>query len=132
MPVTRIDLENGHVLKYIIDDPWEVDDLLKLFPADILYRDKAPFKVHTLINAEKVNRVPSGWLRARIAPGLVHPNSGQFVVVGLHGTAYHLMGVLLKTINYRRLVLFNTESEAITYLQQTIKKETGDYADREA
>ena len=123
MPVIRTDLEVGHVLKYTISDPWEINDLLKLFPDDILYRNKVPFKVHTLIDAEKVMRVPSGWLNARAAPGLVHPNSGQFVVVGLHGSAHRLMEVMLKTIHYNRMILFKTETEAITYLQSVIGKE---------
>jgi hypothetical protein len=123
MPVIRTDLETGHVLKYTITDPWKITDLLTLFPADIAYRDQAQFKVHTLINAAGAYRVPPGWLNTRTAPGLIHPNSGQFVVVGLHPTARRLLDVLVKIIHYDRMRIFETDDAALVYLREVIKNE---------
>jgi hypothetical protein len=53
MPVVQQIEENGHLICYRITDPWQIEQLTGYFPEDNLYRNAAPYKVHTMVDVRK-------------------------------------------------------------------------------
>jgi hypothetical protein len=126
MPVTMEPCENGHVLRFFISEPWTAREMASVYPASRAYHDKAPHKVHSLLIVE-ARQVPPGLLQLRQGPpSLVHPNSGQTVVVGAGAVIRTISEVIFKILRYDRGKFFNTEEEALAYLRQVIDREVGE------
>lgn len=124
MPVTREVRENGSVAYYVLEDPWETNDLVSLYPQDLLYRDSVSHVVHTFMNVSGVRRVPSNIIRARIgAPAFTHPNSGQLVMVGAKSFPKTVAQTIFRVAHFERACFFDTEEEGWNYIRQFISIE---------
>jgi len=124
MPITMQLRENGHVAHYVLTDPWETADLVRLYPQGLAYRKSVPYPVHTLMDISAVQRVPSNILAARRgAPAFVYPNSGEVVMVGAHGFPQKIAEMIFKLAHYERVRFFDTEIEGWNYLRQVLDQE---------
>ncbi len=124
MPVRQEIQENGHLIAYRISDPWQIDDLIKFFPEDRVYRSTARHKVHTLVDVQTMRYVPPGAIRTRFAPALIHPNSGEFVVVGITPRVHQVLRIILRLARFERVQVFQHEEAARSFLRGVIASET--------
>lgn len=123
MPVRQEICENGHVVAYYISDPWQIDDLINFFPEDSAYRTAAGHKVHTLVNVENMHVIPPGAIQTRHAPALIHPNSGEFVVVGITPRAYRVLRIILHLARFEHEKAFQNDEDAWSFLREVIAAE---------
>jgi hypothetical protein len=122
MPVKQELIENGRILQVTFTDPWTVGEMTTLFPQAKEYYDKAPQKIHMLVDMQ--SRYGSqGALRARQAPGLFHRNSGQIAVAGANALARSLGEAVFRVARFNRARFFDSQADALTYLRQVIASE---------
>jgi hypothetical protein len=124
MPVRQEFCENGHVITYYVISPWQIDDLIRFFPDDMAYRTAASHKVHTIVNVQGMRQIPSGAIRTRHAPALIHPNSGQFVVVGITPRAHQVLRIILRLAQFEHARMFQNDEDARSFLREIISAET--------
>lgn len=125
MPIELDILENGHVLRYLMTDPWTIEDYEPILERDIMHRESVNHKVHNLTIA-KLRTVPAGALRARNAPTFNHPTAGHLAMVGAPQLVRSFTEIVLKLAHYERVKFFDTEEEALEHLRGVIRAEEQD------
>jgi hypothetical protein len=116
MPVTAESIENGHILKYTVTDPWTMEDVTAATRLGKQIYDASPHLVHVLVDVSQTRRIPRGFMGIRHVPDLKHPNSGHIAVVGAAGlmrAAAELLGYFVPGGKSR---CFDTEADALAWL----------------
>ena len=125
MPVSMEIRENGHVIYFLVTDPWQVSELAPLYAEENSYRDTVNFKVHTFLNFSQVNHIPTQIMSAkRGAPDPTHPSSGVIILVGAKSFVKIMLEVILRLTHFERVRLFDTEAEGWAFTRQIIAEET--------
>jgi hypothetical protein len=123
MPVTLELVENSHVMLFTFTDPWDVKELIAIYPTSQAYLDNATHKVHTLTDVRNARHVPSGILTARRGPDWSHPSSGHVVIVGAVLLISTFARTVLRLVHFERVHFFETMDEAWIFLRKAIAEE---------
>jgi hypothetical protein len=122
MPVELDILDDGHILRYTIIDPWTYADFERIMALETAHRDSVNHTVHNLAVA-KMRTVPPGVLRARNIPTFNHPTAGHIALVGQSQIVRLFAETVLKLARYDRARFFDTEEDALAFLRDLIGKE---------
>ncbi len=123
MPVTNKLCENGHILYRVVSDPWNVDDLFDADEQMRMHYDHAGHKVHLLVNASNVHRIPPAVYRLGHGMTITHPNGGQVGLVGATSMARRLAETVFRIAHFDRARFFDREEEAWAYLRRVVAEE---------
>src|SRR4051812_38752303 len=93
-----------------VADPVQVQDFTRLFSAHQRYLEKSPFKVHLLLNMQRVKHVPIGLTQLCEAPALLHPNSGYIAIVGATSSLEALAKIIFRISHFTRGMFLPTEA----------------------
>ena len=124
MPVTQELEPNGRILYVTFVDPWNTQEMLKVFAESESYLNAATKPLHLLVDASRLSQVGQGALRAREAPILRHPMGGEIAVFGVNLVGRVLAETVLRLSRFKRAHFFETEAEARAYLSKLIAEET--------
>lgn len=118
-------LENGRIVRVTFSEPLTMADVREAFKKDQLHRDAATNgrKIHALINTQAIRRLPPGVLEGRRSPSLVHPTSGQVVVVGASPFARTISETVFRLVRFERVQFLDSVDEALAYLRSMIAEE---------
>ncbi len=116
MPVTLELRESGRVLYYTFTDPWEVGELIALYPQSLAYLRGASNTICTLADVRRARRIPSGLLNLRFGPDWSHPNGGPIVVVGASSLLRTFANIVFRLSGFERTKFFDSEAEAWAYV----------------
>lgn len=121
MPVKAELREEGQVIYFKITDPWTPEEVFAGFGQtqamrDTIYKEDPQRRVHTLVDLTEIREAPPGALRTRRAPGITHPNRGEYVVAASYPFAREIMITVFKVMRIDGK-LFNTLDEAWAYLR---------------
>jgi hypothetical protein len=122
MPVQLDILENGHVLRYNLSDPWTYEDYEPILERDIAHRESVDHKVHNLTIA-KIRTVPTGALRARSNPAFNHRTAGHLLMIGAPHVVRMFTEAVLKLTHFERIKFFDSEEEGMAFLRHVIESE---------
>jgi hypothetical protein len=115
-------LDDGHIVRYTITDPWRYEDY-KVFEAeDIAHRNSVNHKVHNLTVAN-LRPNTAGIVKTRNSPALTHPNAGHIAIVGTGAQIRFIAEMILKLARFERAQFFDTEEQALEYLRGIIQAE---------
>ncbi len=120
MPATAEIFENGRILKYVVSDPWTMDDIVHITREGKQIYDTSPQRVHLLADLTGTRRVPPGFLSVRNVPDLNHPNSGHIALVGAAGVVRAMVELVARIFPGDKVGYYETEAEALAYLRSLI------------
>ena len=124
MPIAIELREDHHVIYTKITDPVSVDDFDNATLIMTPLYDNALGKVHQLVNAREMRRVPQGIMRIRTnTPILNHRNRGQLVMVGANTFLRSIAEIMFKLVQFDSVKFFSTDDEAWIYLRNVIANE---------
>src|SRR5689334_9776635 len=116
MPVeVRLTDDQTHLV-YEMIDPVNMEQLLKAYDQEKIYRDSVPDTVHSIVDMSQMKRIPPNWLIAKAGPGLTHPRSGEMLFVGVSVGLKMILGTILKIVRYERIRFFDTRKDAEAYM----------------
>ncbi len=114
--------ENGWVIYLLLTDPWTVEEMWPYVEMNRLHREQCMHPVHSFYNLIGNRRLPPNVLRLRHgSPDLVHPRSGQVILIGANPTVGSVIEVIFRLARFNRFKFFSTEEEGWAYLQVLIK-----------
>jgi len=121
MPVMSELREERQVIYFKITEPWTMEEVFAGFAQtqsmrDSIYAQDPQRRVHTLVDLSEITNAPPGVLRSRRAPGITHPNRGEYVVAATYPFAREIMATVFKVMRVDGK-LFNTLDEAWAYLR---------------
>ena len=124
MPITIELREDNHVIYTKISDPVAIADFDHATAVFTPIYDKAPGKIHHVVNTSEMRRVPSGLLRIRMnTPILQHPNRGQLALVGTNSFLRSIGELMFRLTHFETGRFFTTDDEAWAYLRTAIADE---------
>ena len=122
MPVeVRLTDDQTHLV-YEMIDPVNMEQLLKAYEQEKIYRDSVADTVHSIVDMSKMKRIPPNWLIAKAGPGLTHPRSGEMLFVGVSVGLKMILGTILKIVRYERIRFFDTRSDAEAYMAVLVNR----------
>jgi hypothetical protein len=125
LPATVELREDGHVIYFMVTEPWTLDDLIAVNQKAAIWVEYADHTVHLLGNAERIEQMPDGIMSIhRVAP-VSHPNSGYVAIVGASALVKSFTIDVLRLANFSRLKFFDEEDSAWAFLRDTIEQESG-------
>jgi hypothetical protein len=130
MPATAELLEEGHILKYVVSDPWTMDDIYHITREGKQVYDNSPHRVHLIVDVTQTHRVPPSFLSVRNVPDLNHPNSGHIAVIGAAGMVKIMVDLVARFFPGDKVTYFSGEAEALDYLQGVIAEEHSTKSDQ--
>ena len=121
MPVTSELREEGQVIYFKITEPWTMEEVFAGFAEtqsmrNTIYAQDPQRRVHTLVDLVEVKDAPPGVLRTRQAPGITHPNRGEYAVAAKYLFARDIMATVFKVMRVDGKI-FYTLDEAWAYLR---------------
>jgi hypothetical protein len=123
MPVTQELIENGRILLVTFSDPWTAQEMVSLFPETRRFYDAAKRPIHMLIDTRQARAWTPHALRAREAPSLRHPMSGNAAVIGVDTVARAVGEMAFKLARFDRAAFFDTYEEGLAFLKARIADE---------
>ncbi len=123
MPVTLELQENGRVLIYTFVDPWEIGDLIALYPQSQEYLRTAQRKIYTLADVRRAKKIPSGILNLRHGPDWSHPNGGTVAIVGANGLLRTFASIVFRLSGFEHATYYDSVEEAWAYLRSVLSDE---------
>ncbi len=123
MAVTFELQENGSLMYWKIEDPWQLNELVGYYKQAAMILDNAPHMVHSLVDVQHVRQIPAGALSASHVTTWRHPRSGQTAIVGATPLIKAMMETLFQLVRFNRVRFFNDEVEARNYLLRLIEQE---------
>lgn len=123
MPVTLELIEDGHILRLMINQPWDMNDFVATFPQTTAYLDAATHTLHSVVNIEGATRDPRGVLRVRHQPAFKHPRGGYIAFCGAIPLARTLTETAMRLIRFKNYKFFHTEAEGMAFLRELIANE---------
>jgi hypothetical protein len=122
MPVTMEMRENNRITYWVFEDPWTVNELVKISKETRPIFDSATRKFHTLavINAR---HIPAGVLQVRQIGSWSNPMSGELVVVNAPPVAKTIVEVLTRLVRFNRVHFLDTEEQGWQYLGNVLAEE---------
>lgn len=122
MPVEVNLTDDQTHLVYEMIDPVNMEQLLKAYDQEKIYRDSVPDTVHSIVDMSKMKRIPPNWLIAKAGPGLTHPRSGEMLFVGVSVGLKMILGTILKIVRYDRIRFFDTRADAEAYMSVLVNR----------
>jgi hypothetical protein len=117
MPVILSTSEAEHAVVLTITDPWSVPELSNFYPEIEKIMDKAPVKIHTIVDMAHARRPPPGVLSARLdTPVVHHPNSGLLVIIGASAFVRSLSDVVMRLMRFHRVQFVDGREDARIFL----------------
>jgi len=107
MPITQTLEAHGRILRIVLADPWTVEEMLAAFKETEHYLDAAAKPIHLLVDMKSTVRTAPGAIRAREAPVLRHPMSGEIAIFGANLAGRILAEAVLKLARFQRALLSN-------------------------
>ncbi len=126
MPVRNKLSMDGHILYRVITDPWTVEEVLAADEQMRQHYDRAAHQVHLLANISGARHLPPAVYRLGRGMTLVHPNSGQIVLVGATALTRRLSQTIFRIARFDRFTFVETEDNAWIYLYQVLADEAWD------
>src|SRR5579871_211608 len=124
MPVNLEQRENGHVISFIITEPWDIQDLLAPVARYYAYMESAKFTVHTLYDLRALHSFPSGVFNIRkLIRSNMPTHTGYRVIVGVTGLAQTLVKAVFALGRAPNVVFFGSMDEASAFLRRLIADE---------
>ncbi|MCS6871451.1 MAG: hypothetical protein NZ571_08330 [Anaerolineae bacterium] len=124
MPVTQVLEADGRILRLTLADPWSVEEMIAAFKESERYLNAATKPIHLLADLTRTARPPQGVMRAREAPNLRHPMGGEIAIFGVNLTGRIMAETVLRLARFKRAHFFESEAEALAYLNNLIAQET--------
>lgn len=122
MPVT-LEMADKRVMVLTLTAPWNVGELMAVYPEEQKIYDAATDKVFAIVNLTNMGNIPAGALRARVSPQVTHPMSGQVCIVGANAVARTMAETVFKLTRFNRIMFFKTEAEAWAFLRPQLEKD---------
>lgn len=123
MPATADLIENGHVLKYVVTEPWSMEDIYHITRRGKQVYDTSPHRIHLLADVTGIRKVPPGFLSVRHVPDLNHPNSGHIALVGAEGLFKLMAELVARFFPAEKVGYYNSEEEALSHIRSLIDGE---------
>lgn len=124
MPINLELIEDGHILWFQVDEPWNADDIPPAKEKSRRIFQQAQHTVHSLVDLRraKVN-LPLLTAAQQVIGGEPFPNSGQIAIVGVSGMMQLIIRpALMVTGNADTLRFFKTFEEAKAHLRRQISQ----------
>jgi hypothetical protein len=125
MPIDVDFLEGGRIIRVTMTDPLTMREVQEAFVKDLQHRDSADDgrKIHAIIDTLALRRLPPGVLEGRRSPSLIHPTSGQVVVVGASPFVQTISETVFRLVRFERVLFLASADEALRYLNGVIADE---------
>ncbi len=123
MPITPCIVENGHVVKQVVVDPWTVNDLISAGEFERKHLDHASHSVHLLVDLSASRHAPPDVLWVRREPSTKHPRVGYLVFVGAVGWLRVIITISLRVMRFARFRFFETETDALAFLREEVTRQ---------
>ncbi len=125
MPSQTTLIENNHIMRTELIDPWTVEEILAESDRSYMIRNKFPHRIHTLLICTQTTRLPSRAVNLHAVSPFTHPRRGQVVMVGAKVMLQSLVGLFSTLHGFKDdLHLFATEDEALDHLRKVIAAES--------
>ncbi|HVO42721.1 MAG TPA: hypothetical protein VMT34_08865 [Aggregatilineales bacterium] len=132
MPIRIDQIENGHIVRFVIDDPWSADEIPEAKEtARALFR-QARHTVHALADLRHAAMSMALVMAAQqVIGGEPFPNAGQIAVVGISSLMRFMAAPILRLSGGADTVsFFDTSEQAVQYLRRCIETERPNLAAR--
>jgi hypothetical protein len=123
MPVNLEMLDDNRIMCVTFVSPWRAAEMLAQFAASKQLYDAATKKIHLLIDMRQNRDLTEGALRARYAPALTHPMSGDIVVVGANTLIRAAGEAVFRIARFKRVAFVDDADEGLRLLRQRIAEE---------
>jgi hypothetical protein len=123
MPVHHTVYQDKHVFHLKFVDPWSMDELLRLNRIASDYKSTVHYKVHAIIDATGIKRLPNDIFQAHTAPNFRHPNSGALLLIGANTLVRTITVLVHKLASGEGTYFFETEAEAWVQLEAILAAE---------
>ena len=120
MPVQMDYLHQGHIVRYVISDPWTIDEFTATFESSKAYLDNAKHTVHWLVHLDGVAKDPAGVLRTRQHPAFSHANTGFVIFCVNNSLARRIIETTLRLARFNRTKFFKTYDEGLAFLDEQL------------
>ncbi|SRR5258708_29340249 len=127
MSLTISFAENGHVIVYTFGSNVSWDEVTRAQTEVTTWFDKAPGKVHMLMDLRGLETLPGMAVRARSNPELTHRNAGNIAIVG-GSTFVQVMGeTIVRLARNKKAKFFKADEieQAWQYLREAVTNESG-------
>jgi hypothetical protein len=124
MSITLNLRENGHVFHLVFVDPWQTEELVRVYAEEQRLLDQSPFKIHSLADVRLSRGLAKGALQTARHRGLIeHPMRGTVAVLGASSFLRNLTEMIFRNTRFNRLRFFADETAAWDHLREIIHAE---------
>ena len=113
--------DQSHLI-YKLEDPLQVNELMKAYDTEKEIRDSMPHTLHSIVDMSNFHRIPRNWLIAKAGPGLTHPRSGFMLIVGITQGLKTMVQIIFKITKYERIQFFETREEAEIRMAELVQE----------